>query len=208
MIRTSLLGLLSAPLLLALSLAPLQAQSDEPEPNGYIAPAMQITLAVQAAPQDMREGATVQGYDADGNFVTLREGTNSMICMAPVPTSTRFEVSCHHSDLEPFFERGRELRANGIDGAERTQARWDEIEAGTLVVPFGSTNYITIGDGFDRQTGEIANAWTRWVIYTPGATPETTGLTTQSTTSAPWLMFPGTPGSHIMISPPRGGGEG
>lgn len=182
-------------------------QDDEPEPIGFIAPAMQIALAVQSAPMDLRDGATVQGYDAEGTFVTLREGTNEMICMAPAPTSTQFEVSCHHSDLEPFFERGRELRASGIDGAERTQARWDEIEAGTLPMPFGSTNYITTADGFNAETGEIQNPWTRWVIYTPNATPETTGLTTQAATSQPWLMFSGTPGAHIMISPPRGGGD-
>jgi hypothetical protein len=49
----------------------------------------------------------------------------------------------------------------------------------------------------------VANSYTRWVIYTPGATAETTGLPLTPGPGAPWLMFPGTPGAHIMISPAR-----
>jgi hypothetical protein len=167
---------------------------------------MQIHLAVQAAPAEMREGATVQGYDASGNFVTLREGSNNLVCMAPAPTREDLEVSCHHLGLEPYFARGRELIAEGITGQARTQARWDEFTAGTLPIPVGSVNYITSGTGFDQATGTIENAYTRWTVYTPNATPETTGITAVPN-PGPWLMFPGTPGSHIMITPPRGGGQ-
>ena len=49
--------------------------------------------------------------------------------------------------------------------------------------------------------GEIADSYLRWVIYTPYATPESKGLTTKAG-SEPWLMYPGTAGAHIMISPP------
>lgn len=173
----------------------------------HLSPEMQIRLAVQAAPAEARETATVQGYDADGNFVTLREGTGAMICMAPAPTREDFEVSCHHRDLEPFFARGRALLAEGVTGNDRTQARWDEYLAGTLPIPFGTTNNILTGSGFDPETAEIHDYFLRWVVYTPMATPETTGLSGRPGEIVPWLMFPGTPGSHIMIVPPRGGGE-
>jgi hypothetical protein len=170
-------------------------------------PETQIALAVQAAPESMREAARVQGYDARGNFTELRVGSNELICMAPNPEADGFEVSCHHAGLEPFFARGRELRVSGIDGQERTQARWSEFEAGTLPIPAGSTNYIMTGAGFDPVTHEVQGGFLRWVIYTPMATPESTGLPTQGSEGAPWLMFPGTPGSHIMIVPPRAGGD-
>lgn len=179
--------------------APAAAQTD-PLPAE-----LQIRLAVQAAPVELREGATVQGYDAAGEFVTLREGTNELICMADDPGREGFEVSCHHSGLEPYFARGRELSAQGITGNERTQARWDEFTAGTLPIPTGSINYIMTGDGFDPATAEIQGAYLRWVVYTPNATPESTGITTRPGPGSPWLMLSGTPGSHIMISPPRGG---
>lgn len=182
---------------------PLSAQTAT-APVGVLPVSTQIELAVQAAPAEMRADATVQGYDESGEFVTLREGAGEMVCMAPNPDSEMFEVSCHHVDLEPFFERGRELRAAGIVGQERTQTRWDEVEAGTLPLPYGTMNYILTAEGFDPTTAEIVNPSVRWVIYTPNATPESTGLSAQPAGTAPWLMFSGTPGAHIMITPPRG----
>ena len=59
-----------------------------------------------------------------------------------------------------------------------------------------------VGKSFDAATGTITDSYLRWVIYTPYATPESTGLTTKSGTE-PWLMYPGTAGAHIMISPPK-----
>jgi hypothetical protein len=168
---------------------------------------MQIRLAVQAAPSAMQEGATVQGYDASGAFVTLREGDNSLVCMAPNPAAEGLEVSCHHVGLEPYFERGRQLFAEGIRGQDRTLARWEEFTAGTLPIPVGSVNYILTGSGFDSETGEFEGAYLRWTVYTPNATPESTGIAAEFNEGGPWLMFPGTPGSHIMITPPRAGGR-
>lgn len=173
--------------------------------NGLSADA-QIALAVRAAPPEMAAGATVQGYDASGAFVVLREGTNGLVCMAPDPKRDDFEVSCHHAGLEPFFERGRELSAQGVSGQERIQRRWEEFTAGTLAIPYGSVNYILTGSGFDPDTHEVRDPYLRWTIYTPNATPESTGLSAQPAPGAPWLMFPGTPGSHIMVTPPRSGG--
>jgi hypothetical protein len=165
----------------------------------------QIAAAVQAAPEDMRAGATVMGYDAAGELVTLRTGTNDLICLANDPSAERFEVSCHHESIEPYVARGRSLRAEGVTGAAVNQTRWQEMEDGKLALPEkGASNYILTGT-YDAASGEIRDAFLRWVIYTPYATPENTGLTTSGSESAPWLMFPGTPGSHIMIVPPRPG---
>lgn len=181
-------------------LAPTRVHAQTPLPSD-----LQIRLAIQAAPASLRDDATVQGYDGSGAFTTLREGTNGLICMAPDPGRDDFEVSCHHGSLEPFFARGRTLMAEGVTGNDRTQARWNEFTAGTLPIPFGGINYILTGERFDAATAEIQAPYLRWVIYTPNATPESTGIGTEALPGAPWLMFPGTPGSHIMIVPPRGG---
>ena len=197
--RSSLAALSAA--VLAACAGPSSAQY----PWSDLSPEMQIRLAVQAAPAEAREGATVQGWNAAGEYVTLREGSNSLVCMAPNPTREQFEVSCHHDGLEPYFARGRELSAEGVTGNDRVQRRWDEFTAGTLPIPYGSTNHILTGSGFDPETGEVTDPFLRWVVYTPNATAESTGLTTQPGDIVPWLMFPGTPGAHIMIVPPRGG---
>lgn len=192
------------PLIALAATAVLAAPAAAQQPWAGLAPDMQIALAVQAAPAEMRADATVQGWNAAGEFVTLRQGGNDMVCMAPTPDRESFEVSCHHEGLEPFFSRGRELAASGVTGQERIQARWDEFTAGTLPIPYGAVNYILTGSGFDPATGEVTDPYLRWTIYTPNATPETTGITHQPSAGGPWLMFPGTPGSHIMITPPRG----
>ena len=65
------------------------------------------------------------------------------------------------------------------------------------------TLYVLTGSSFDPATGKVQDSYLRWVIYVPFATPESTGLSTKSSESAPWLMSAGTAGAHIMISPPK-----
>jgi len=62
--------------------------------------------------------------------------------------------------------------------------------------------YVLTGSGYDAAKGEVTDPYLRWVVYTPYATPESTGLST-TPGPGPWLMYPGTPGAHIMISPPK-----
>lgn len=165
---------------------------------------VQIAGAVQAAPADQRESATVIGYGADGKITTLRKGTGVLVCLADDPAQDGFSVACYHKDLEPFMARGRELAAAGTKGRGPDDIRWKEIESGTLAMPKEPRlTTIVQGSAFEATTGTVADSYTRWVIYTPGATPESTGLPTTPGPGAPWLMFPGTPGAHIMISPAR-----
>lgn len=167
-------------------------------------PADQITAAVQAAPEDRRDGAGVLGFDANGKLTTLREAKNDMICLADDPSDDRFSVACYHESLEPFMARGRELLAQGVTGQERTEMRFKEIEEGKLDMPREPrTLYVMSGSGFDPASGQIEESYLRWVIYVPFATTESTGLSAKPVEGAPWLMFPGTAGAHIMINPPR-----
>lgn len=162
----------------------------------------QIAASILAAPKERRAGATVLGYTSDGKVVTMREGNNDLICLADDPNEKGFSVACYHKDLEPFMARGRELNAT-YKGKDRHEKRWKEVDEGKVKMPREPRMlYVMTGKGFDSAKGEILDSYLRWVIYTPYATPETTGLTTTSGT-APWLMYPGTAGAHIMISPPR-----
>jgi hypothetical protein len=164
----------------------------------------QIAAAVQAAPADRREGAAVLGYDASGALVELRKGKNDLVCVADDPAEATFTAVCYHVDLAPFFARGRELVKQGVTGRAREEMRWKEIEAGTLPMPKEPrASHVLTGKGVDPATGAIVEPFLRWVLYVPNATAESTGLPTTPAPGAPWLMFPGTPGAHIMITPPR-----
>jgi len=165
---------------------------------------VQIAAAVLAAPADLRQGAAVLGYNAQRELVKLRDGKNELICVANDPSNTSFSVACYHRDLDPYMARGRELLAQKVNGQRRNEIRWKEVAEGKLSMPREArTLYVLTGTGFDCSSGKVTDAYLRWVIYVPFATPESTGLSTKGSENAPWLMFPGTPGAHIMINPPK-----
>lgn len=163
----------------------------------------QISQAVMAAPQDQRVDATVLGFTASGEVVTLREGTGDLVCLANNPSASKFSVACYHKDLEPFMTRGRELKAQGLDFKAIFDTREEEVKSGKLSLPQNSTLMVLSGDE-DLDTGFIRDAHTRYVVYIPFATGETTGLSEKPLgAGAPWIMNPGTHRAHIMITPPK-----
>lgn len=189
---------LAPPLALATLLLAPALPGDDAEGDGRIA------AALQAAPEEMRDGATVIAAGDDGSTTVLRQGDNGLVCLADDPGDDAFAVACYHESLEPYMRRGRELAAEGVGGQERMTRRWEEAERGELEMPRApATLYALTGSGFDPDTGEVADRFLRWVVYVPGATTESTGLSSSPSADEPWLMFPGTPGAHIMITPPR-----
>jgi hypothetical protein len=168
------------------------------------APETQIAATVLAAPAELREGAAVLGYNSKGELVTLREGRNELVCLASDPAKSSFSAACYHKDLEPYMARGRELLAQKVTGQKRNDVRWKEVAEGKLQLPREPrTLYVLTGTGFDAASGNVTNAYLRWVIYVPYATPQSTGLSTKPADGAPWLMSAGTAGAHIMINPPK-----
>ena len=164
-------------------------------------PEEQVAMALVAAPDDKKDGAKVLGYASDGTVQTIREGSNDFTCLSDKPGDENFTPSCFHNSLEPYFARGRELDAAGTPREQRYQIRWDEMSDGTLPMPVHSATQYLYRGTWDAAT-QTAEGLTRWVIYVPNATPETTGLTDQPIEGGPWIMFSGTPGAHIMIVPP------
>ena len=166
-------------------------------------PEEQIAQALAAAPEDKAEEARILGYATDGSVVELRPGSNDFMCLASNPARENFSTSCYHASLEPYFARGRELDAEGAPREDRYRIRYEEMDAGTLPKPVMSAAQYIFDGSWDSESN-TAEGQVRWVIYVPGATEETTGLSAMPQEGGPWIMFPGTPGAHIMIVPPRG----
>jgi hypothetical protein len=162
----------------------------------------QVAAAVLPLPADVRAGATVLGYGADGKLITLRKGTGSMTCLADDPKEARFHVACYHDSMEPFMARGRELRTSGVTGTQVDTVRFREAKAGTLKLPnHPASLYSLTGGTFDPATKTAPGARWLYVVYIPYATSATTGLSDKPQENAPWIMFPGTPKAHIMFVP-------
>lgn len=166
---------------------------------------IQIKTAVTAAPDEMRENATVYGYDDNGDFILLRNGSNEMICLADDPGREGINIACYHKDLEPFMQRGRELKAEGLGNKDIFDTREKEVQEGKLKMPdHPTTLHILYGPNeiLDTETGEFNGEKIRYVVYIPYATPESSGLPDRPLApGAPWIMDPGTHRAHIMITP-------
>ncbi len=168
----------------------------------------QIKMALLAAPVDARDGAHVYGFDDDGNFITLREGTNDFVVRSDNPNQEGFEIVCYPKNVEPFMARGRALKAEGKNRGQIFAIREKEMMDGALQKPgYGSTLQIYYGKDarYNKETGQVEGGSFRYVIYTPLATALTTGLPEKPNAAGhPWVMFPGLYRAHIMITPPAG----
>ena len=197
-------------LLLAVAFAlPLAAQSPAPAaapPAAAVAltTEQQIASAVLPLPREFRDAATVLGYGADGRLTTLRAGTGSMVCLASDPKRPNFHVACYHRTLEPFMARGRALRASGVAADRVDTVRFAEARAGTLALPKEPAVLYSItapAGSYDVAANSVRGGRQLFVVYMPGATAESTGLSAVPAEGTPWIMFPGTPKAHIMFVP-------
>lgn len=168
--------------------------------------AAQVDGALLAAPESLRAGAAVLGFGGtphSGDVLTvLREGTNELVCLADDPVREDFHVACYHVSLEPFMRLGRTLRADGLDRAAVLESRYAALEAGEFTMPEAATLYSLTADsrpapGSESETGGLRRLT---AVYIPNATLEATGLPGRPAGGLPWLMLPGTPWAHIMIS--------
>ncbi len=187
-------------LVLSILLVPgtLPAQSKTPTP------AEQIALALLPLPKEFRTDATVLGYNDAGTLVPLRSTKGAMICLADDPADDRFHVACYSRSIEPFMFRGRQLRAAGTKGDQVDSVRFREIRAGKLPMPKQAALWQLNGPmtAVDVAAGKIGpEVKPLYVIYMPYATSASTGIPSTPAAGMPWLMLPGTPKAHVMLTP-------
>ncbi|HEX6576582.1 MAG TPA: hypothetical protein VF042_16560 [Gemmatimonadaceae bacterium] len=170
----------------------------------YPPPAFQIAAAVSPLPENLRAGARVLGYDAGGKLVALRRGTNDMVCIADDPSSKTFHVACYHRSLEAFMERGRQLHALKKSKEYIDSTRLKDVQSGRYSMPAKPAalyQYFAPRDSVDMSARTISGAQFLYVVYTPYATYQSTGISEVPVDGGPWVMFPGKPWAHLMIQP-------
>ena len=187
---------------LALSLFSACAQEEKPE---IMPKDIQIKTALLSAPDDKRDEAMVYGYNEDGEVVVLREGTNDLVCIADNPYNKGIQTSCYFKELDSFMKRGRELKEEGKETMDIRKMRGEEVASGKLKMPEApSMMYIFYGseETYDKTKATLGDGQYRYVIYTPFATAESTGLPLKPHAKGmPWLMDPGSHRAHIMVGP-------
>src|SRR5580658_516440 len=152
-----------------------------------------IDRALAAAPQQMREGATVIKWNADYTYETLKKGTNRLVCYdrSGEPGRQPFAVQCTSIANLDRVAQNRKFEAISDKAARQTAI--DAAEAnGTRVKPeYGSVWY-------DMNGPDQAHARIHTTIAVPGATTKTTGLPDNPSQGGVWIMNAGTSTAHIM----------
>ncbi len=165
----------------------------------------QINLATHFLPEKDRNEAKVIAYTSEIEMKVLRDSESYLTCVTDDPKKEGIQIVCYYKELEDFMMRGRVLKSQGKTPIEIREIRKVEIEAGELNFPEGqSMLYVLNGkeENLDPETGVLKDAKLRYVIYTPYATQESTGLPlSPAAPGMPWLMDPGTHRAHIMVSP-------
>jgi hypothetical protein len=159
------------------------------------APQEAIDKALSAAPRQMKDGAMVIKWKADGTYDTLRPGTNRLVCydQSGEPNEQPFSVQCTSAGNLARVAQNKKFEME-LDKDKR-QAALDAAEKdGTRVKPeFGSVFYTMAGK--DAATATRVHV----TIAVPGATTASMGLPDNNKGGGAWIMNAGTSTAHIMV---------
>ncbi len=158
------------------------------------APDAAIEKALAAAPRNLKAGAAVIKFKADGTYDTLKPGTNKLVCYdrSGDPGQQPFSVQCTSVANIPRVVQNRKFEKIA-DKAAR-QAAIDAAEKdGTRVKPeFGSV-WLTL-NGADKEHATHVHT----TIAVPGATTQSMGLPSDNKQGGVWIMNAGTSTAHLM----------
>ena len=149
-----------------------------------------VAQAVMPLPPSLQSGATVISVNDKGQKKVLRKGTSDMMCRADAP-ATGFSVMCYHKRLDNYLSHSSSNAANDSPVRNR-DFLLDLVAKGTITPTKGGILYRLRGDA-------VENAVPMSVIFIPNLTAAATGFANVPDPHQPWLMWEGTPLSHVMI---------
>jgi hypothetical protein len=154
-----------------------------------------VDRALLAAPAPLRDQATVIKWNpANWTYVTLRKGTNRLVCFdkSGLPGQLPFSIEC--SSIGNMDRITQNMRFESETDRARRQAALDAAEKdGSRAKPeFGSIFYHLMGQ-------DQATARTHFTVAVPGATAASLGIPDNPKMGGVWIMNPGTSTAHLML---------
>lgn len=167
-----------------------KADAGAKSPTRSSADMKMIRSAMQAAPKKVSQEATIATMDKDGKMRVLREGTNGFICMPDNPATPGPDPMCMDKAAMEWVNAwvGRKTPPAGKVGfmymlAGGTDASNTDPFA---TKPTPGNNWVSTGPHV-MIVGADASFYD---MYPKAAKPDT---------SAPYVMWAGTPYQHLMI---------
>jgi hypothetical protein len=155
------------------------------------APADTIEKALTPAPRNMKEGAAVIKFKADGTYDTLKPGTNRLVCYdrSGEPGQQPFAVQCSSVANIPRIAQNKKFEAMPDKGKAAIEAA--EKDGSRVKPEFGSVWYTMNGADKDHARLHVT-------IAVPGATTQSMGLPSDNKQGGVWIMNAGTSTAHLM----------
>jgi len=154
-----------------------------------------IEKALMPAPRQLKDGATVIKWKADGTYDTLRKGTNRLVCYdrSGDPGQQPFSVQC--TSIANLDRVAQNRKFEAIADRTARQAAIDAAEKdGTRAKPeFGSV-WLTMNAPDKEHATRVHTT-----VAVPGATAQSMGLPDNNKQGGTWIMNAGTSTAHLMI---------
>jgi hypothetical protein len=153
----------------------------------------EIEKALAPAPRNMKEGATVIKWKADGTYDTLKKGTNRLVCYdrSGTPGHQPFSVQC--TSIANLPRVAQNLKYEAMADKDARQAAMDAAEKdGSRAKPEYGSVWLTM-NGPDQEHARIHTT-----VAVPGATTQSTGLPSDNKQGGVWIMNAGTSTAHLM----------
>jgi len=173
------------------------AQRGAPAPAAPLEPGASqadVDKALMAAPDQLKNGATVIKWNADHqSYTTLRKGSNNLVCYdrSGFPEQQAFSTEC--TAMANLDRVKQNLKFEALGDRMKTQEAIKAAEKdGTRVKPeFGSVFYHAMGNDAEHVRHHMT-------VAVPGATSQSMGLPDNGRAGTVWIMDAGTTGAHLM----------
>jgi hypothetical protein len=153
-----------------------------------------VDKVLVAAPNALRDQATVVKWKPDFTYDTLRKGTNRLVCYdrSGFPLQQPFSVEC--TSIANLDREAQNLKAEATGERAKSEAMLQAMEKdGTRAKPeFGSVWYHFAGADKDHVSQH------HMTIAVPGATQASMGLPENGRGGGVWIMNAGTSTAHLM----------
>lgn len=165
-------------------------------PNSYAQSDTElIEQALAAAPRRASDDASVVKWSADHTYMTIKEGTNQVVCYSRADQRDRppFAVQCTSLANLDRVAQNRKFRADSTDAeGERALVAAAAADGSRVEVEFGS--WWRSMNGQDRQSAGVHTT-----IAMPGSTMVSTGFPESRDQGGAYIMAAGTSEAHLMV---------
>ena len=139
----------------------------------------QIARAIAAGPKHVTDSARIEGSDAQGKKIVLREGNNGFRCLPGNPTVVGRPASCSNHAAQQWsadLAAGKPAPTNAV--------------AGIIYMQSGATER--------GASGATVQVGPQWMIIWP-FDPKASGLSATKKDTGAYILWPGTPYAHLHI---------